>query len=319
MTDAAAQGSAEARLRDALEAELSREVLPEAYAVEARARELHGSAIGPVLFYGSCQRAESAEGVLDAYLLSTSNRKFHESHVNAGLNWLVPPTVYFYSLEHEGAPVRAKVAAITSEQFALSCRDETPSISIWARFCQPAVLLGPLDDETMAATVTMLADAVKTAARWAALLGPEAGTTRDFWVRLFQSTYGAELRPERSDRAALIYETHAERYDKLLLDAWDAMGIEYRREGERLHVQVEASERADAKRSWQRRALAGKGISLARIAKGTLTFDGGVDYLLWKIERHSGVKLKASEWQKRHPFLASPMVIAQIVRSGAVR
>lgn len=313
------RAAAEARLRGTLEAELSRKVLPEAYAVEARARELHGSAIGPVLFYGSCQRAESAEGVLDAYLLSTSNKEFHESAVSAGLNWLVPPTVYFYSLEHEGAPVRAKVAAITSEQFGSSCRDETPSVSIWARFCQPAVLLGPLDDETMSRTVTMLADAVKTAARWAAFLGPEAGTSRDFWVQLFLSTYGAELRPERSDRAALIYETHAERYDQLLLDAWGAMGIPHRAEGEVLRVQLDAGERADARRRWRRRALAGKGINLARIAKGTLTFDGGVDYLLWKIERHSGVNLEVTDWQKRHPFLASPVVLAKLVRSGAIR
>lgn len=315
----AAKAEGQERLRQALSAELTRDVLPEAYVCAEHAKALHGDSIGAILFYGSCQRAETAEGLLDLYLLSTSNRAFHGGTLMAGLNYLVPPNIYFYSLEYGGKPLRAKVAAITAKQFGESCRGEGPSISIWARFCQPAVLLNSPSEEVTAQTVSMMTDAVKTAARWAALLGPEAGTSREYWVNLFKSTYGAELRPEREDRAALIYETHEQRYDRLLPDAWDALGIEWERDGDRYRVTVSPAARARAQREWEGRKVAGKGISLARIAKGAFTFDGGVDYLLWKIARHSGASIEVTDWQRRHPFLASPVVIAKLLQSGAVR
>ena len=46
--------------------------------------------------------------------------------------------------------------------------------------------------------------------------------------------------------------------------------------------------------AWRFRRLVGKVLSILRLAKGVFTFDGGVDYILWKIERHSGVKATAT-------------------------
>jgi hypothetical protein len=310
----------EAALRSRITAELARDLLPEAHRVAAHALERHGAdAIGPILFYGSCQRAESAEGILDVYLLSKSNRAFHHSGVAAGLNWLVPPTIYYYEIHEPDQIVRAKSAVVSEAQFAASCRDETDNASIWARFCQPAVLLRTPDEEARTRVVTMLVDAVKTAAWWAAHLGPESGTAEDFWVALFMGTYASELRPERLDRARLIYETYPERYDAMLPEAWAALGIPFRREGDRYVPEVSAEARAEAKAKWARRVKAGKVLSVVRVLKGTLTFDGGVDYLLWKIERHSGKKIETTPWQRKHPFLAGPVVLAKMVRAGMLR
>ena len=302
-----------------MEKELDREVLDEAHICADHARDLHGSSLRSILFYGSCQRAESPEGVLDLYLLTESNRAFHSSKLMAGLNYAIPPNIYFYSLTHAGEALRAKVAAIALGQFGQSCRDETPSASIWARFCQPAVLLWSADEAAREETIDHIVDALRTAARWAAKLGPTQGTPRDFWVALFLATYRAELRPETADRAVLIYETYAERYDALLTDAWDAEGITWERVGEELRVDVDAKARASAERRWARRVREGKGISIARVAKGAFTFDGGVDYLLWKIERHSGVSIEPTPWQRRHPFLSSPVLLAKLLREGGLR
>ena len=71
-------------LAQRIAAELSRDLLSEAHEVAAHALARHGAdAIGPILFYGSCQRAESAEGILDVYLLSKSNRAFHDAAIAA--------------------------------------------------------------------------------------------------------------------------------------------------------------------------------------------------------------------------------------------
>jgi hypothetical protein len=67
-------------------------------------------------------------------------------------------------------------------------------------------------------------------------------------------------------------------------------------------------------RSWQ-----GKILSALRILKGALTFRGGLDYLLWKIERHSGVRVEAPQKLKRYPFLATCVILWRLYRQGAYR
>ena len=105
----------------------------------------------------------------------------------------------------------------------------------------------------------------------------------------------------------------------MLPEAWDALGLAYRREGDRLVPDVSDEAREQARARWARRVKAGKVLSVVRVLKGTMTFDGGVDYLLWKIERHSGTKIETTPWQRKHPFLAGPAVLAKMLRAGMLR
>jgi hypothetical protein len=208
---------------------------------------------------------------------------------------------------------------VTEQQFREGASFDAWSPSIWARFCQPSVLLDAPDDAARERVVDTIVTAILTAARWAAYLGPASGSTRDYWTALFAATYGAELRPERNNRPAIIYDANAERYDALLRDAWEALSIPTEVRGETLTPTVNAAAKALAKRGFVARQRSGKGISVARIVKGALTFSGGVDYLLWKVERHSGVSVELSAWQRKHPFLGAPGVYLQLRRAGAVR
>ena len=92
------------RLAARVREELNAPVLPEAHDVARYARELHGDAYGPILFYGSCLRADSPEGIMDVYLLSRSHAGFHgptsKGKALAGLNWLIPPNIYFWTIPH---------------------------------------------------------------------------------------------------------------------------------------------------------------------------------------------------------------------------
>ncbi|MCA9574125.1 MAG: hypothetical protein R3B40_28965 [Polyangiales bacterium] len=316
--------AARERLAARVRTELDAPVLPEAHDVARYARELHGDTYGPALFYGSCLRADSPEGIMDVYLLSRSHAEFHGrssgGRALAGLNWLIPPNIYFWMIPHaEHGSLRAKVAVVTEQQFADGSRFDAWSPSIWARFCQPCVLLDSPDEAARERVVDTIVTAILTAARWAAYLGPRSGSTRDYWTALFAATYGAELRPERNNRPAIIYDANAERYDALLRDAWAALDIPYTVDGEVLTPVVDAAAQAVAKRGFVARQRSGKGISVARIVKGALTFSGGVDYLLWKVERHSGVSVELSDWQRKHPFLGAPGVFLQLRRAGAVR
>jgi hypothetical protein len=56
-----------------------------------------------------------------------------------------------------------------------------------------------------------------------------------------------------------------------------------------------------------------------RLIKAAFTFAGGPSYILWKIERHSGVKHELTPWQRRHPILASTVLFWRLYRKGAFR
>jgi hypothetical protein len=48
--------------------------------------------------------------------------------------------------------------------------------------------------------------------------------------------------------------------------------------------------------------------------KAIFTFEGGVDYVVWKIRRHSGIHLTVTPWQRRHPILAAPSLLWRLRR-----
>jgi hypothetical protein len=63
----------------------------------------------------------------------------------------------------------------------------------------------------------------------------------------------------------------------------------------------------------------GKLLNLARLVKAAFTFQGGLDYVLWKVKRHSGVEIQVTDWQRRHPVLAAPSLAWKLYRRGAFR
>ena len=130
------------------------------------------------------------------------------------------------------------------------------------------------------------------------------------WLRGFGETYRAELRTEGDARARDIYDSARERYDAITPLALAAA------------VTVDSHTTRDhraAQLCWAGRRGLGKTLSVLRLIKSAFTFDGGVDYILWKIERHSGVRLPVSPWQRRHPLLASPVFLWRLYRLGAIR
>ena len=57
----------------------------------------------------------------------------------------------------------------------------------------------------------------------------------------------------------------------------------------------------------------------ARIV-GVLVFSGlATAYILWKIERHSGVRVEVTPRQRRHPFIFALPLFWRLYRQGAFR
>lgn len=295
-------------------ADLARPLRADALACARAIAERHGDTVAAVLFYGAGLRVESdPSAILDLYVLVDDERAFFRRALPAAACRVLPPNVLFLP---SNAPGNAgfKVAVMSRRAFrarmSLASRDTT----LWARFCQPARLAWARDPAARAWAEEACAAAAAAALAWAARLGPERGEALDYWRALFRATYAAELRVEGGGRADAIVGWAAERYAALL-----AASDEFAAEGGAFRRLAGPAEVARARAAWARRRRWGKGLNAARLVKAAFTFTGGGDYIAAKLARHAGQPVELGPWQRRHPLLAAPFVLASLRRRGIVR
>lgn len=302
------------RIATLIGTEVDEPVAPAFLALAEAARRRHEAAALAVLFYGSCLRSgEDRDQIADLYLIVEGYRTAYRNPLLPLANRLLPPNVFYLETPFEGRTLRAKYAVLSLTAFERLVTGRTLQPYFWARFAQPVRLLWARDGTSRARTVGALAAAVQTTLRETRpLLDPPAGGpgTAELFVRAFEESYRTELRSERAGRAAELVRTDPERYARLA-------GALAEPEGDPAGRAPAARRRAEAR--WRRRRLAGKGLSVLRLAKAAFTFTDGAAYLLWKIERHSGVRQELTPWQRRHPILASPALFWRLYRRGAFR
>jgi hypothetical protein len=311
-----------AALKTLLGAELAQPALPGAQALAQELARRGGTATAAILYYGSALRADSLEGILDFYVLMDDVGAWPGSLFAHAGNRLLPPNVGYLEVASAASAqtvtvLRAKYAVVSMAQFAQRLRAASLDTTMWARFCQPSLCLWQRSPADLDAVTGLIADAVVAASTWSARLGPVTAPAADFWRALFARTYAAELRVEKSGRPQDIVGKHPERYAHLLPLAWTEAGIGWRRlpDGQ-LQPEVSASERQRAERQWARRARWGRPLNALRLLKAAFTFEGAMDYVVWKIERHRGVRIAVSPWQRRFPLLAAPALYWQLRRRG---
>jgi hypothetical protein len=283
-------------LRALVAEELSIPVDPRVRDVAQAIAAKHGEASRAVLFYGSCLREGQLDGLmLDFYLIVSDYRLAYGKAWLALANRLIPPNVFYF--EHAG--LVSKYAVLSETDFHRLNGPETISVSVWARFAQPSRLVWAADEAARESVIEAVARAAPTLLSAAGSRDGE--TPLDRWRRAFCLTYSAELRAERKGRAMSVVDLDPGRYERFTVAA-----------------AVEAEGRGLAA-SWAWRRLEGKALSLARLAKASLTFAGGADYIAWKINRHAGTEIRLKAWQRRHPMLAGISLLPRLLKSGAVR
>ena len=267
-------------------------VIAAARAIAAR----YGEASRAVLFYGSCLREKQLDGLmLDFYLIVSDYRAAYQKRWLAAVNRLIPPNVFYF--ENDG--LASKYAVLSERDFARLAGPETSNVSVWARFSQPSRLVWSRDERAREAVVDSVARAAPTLLAAARPLPGEESLA--LWRRAFALTYAAELRAERKARASSVVDLDPERYLRFTEPALAAAGA-MRPRG-----------------SWARRRFEGKALSIVRLAKASMTFAGGADYIVWKINRHAGTDIQLKPWQRRHPMLAGLSLLPRLLKSGAVR
>jgi predicted nucleotidyltransferase len=297
--------------------ETSQAVAPPIAAISEAARARHGDAVAAVLFYGSCLRLGGDEDkVVDLYLVVDSYRAAYGAGLRALLNWALPPNVFYIETPFEGRRVRAKYAVVSTADFAAGAGGRWFHPYLWARFAQPCRLAWCRDEAAREAVVAGLAGATRKCLSEGLALTGGRFDIGGLWVALFRQTYRSELRSEPPERAGEIYAADAAHYAALAERVLPALGARPVDGGQWLRP---ASHPRATASKWALRRVQGKLLSVARLAKAAFTFQGGADYLLWKIERHSGVGIALTPWQRRHPVLASTVLFWRLYRRGAFR
>lgn len=268
-----------------------------------------GEAARAVIFYGSCLREAQLDGLmLDFYVIVSDYAAAYRAANKAGwmarANALIPPNVF--PAAH--GTLAAKYAVLSEADLARACSMQAGDVSVWARFAQPVRIVWSADTAAEARALDALCAAPVTLLRHAA---PVAATASPdplhIWRTGFTRTYGAELRAERGDRPDKVVDFAPDHYI--------AVGAAIAREV----PDLAAMPRAEAERRWARLRARGKRLTVARLAKASFTFVGGIDYLAWKINRHAGTQITIRPWQRKWPLVAAVVLVPKLLKSGAVK
>lgn len=277
-------------------AELAELVDPRVTRMAAAIAAGHGRASRAVLFYGSCLRTRELDGLmLDFYLIVSDYRAAYPKRWLGVANRLIPPNVFPFA--HDG--LQAKYAVLSEADFHRLNGPETLAVSVWARFSQPSRLVWMADDAARQAAVRAVSRAAPTLL--STVPRGRARSALDMWREAYRRTYRAELRAEKAWRGVSVVDADPGRYERFTAPA------------------LAAIDRNGASKPWWARRVAGKSLSVLRLAKASLTYAGGLDYLAWKINRHAGTAITIRPWQRRMPLLAALTLLPRLVRSGAIR
>jgi len=251
-----------------------------------------------LIHYGSWLRTGAdPEAIADFYVVVGDWRSLWPGQPlrRAWHAWL-PPTIYFHTTEHAGQRLRAKVAILSLRQFQALSQAFLPSL--WGRLVQPCrlIVLAESARADMEDGLAVCADRFWTAA--ADLAAP------DPWQAGLAACYACEWRAERADQPGRLITAEPLHYRRLQAAL-----------GQRAAQPLQPA-RTD-RWAWRRRL--GRLRHLVHLIKAAATVQMGLDYLAWKIARHSGEQVIIRPWMRRLPVLAGIGLFIQLRRRGGVR
>ena len=272
-------------------------------------RERHHDAICCTLLYGSCLRSgDIYDGLLDLYLICDSYRAAYRKPLPAAANWMLPPNVFYAEQTLEERTLRSKVTVISLRDFQRGCSRAWFESYIWGRFAQPTRILYSRNDQVHSEVENALLQAAQTLLRNAVPALPASGQLTSLWEQALALSYSTELRTERSGRALELATSAREFYTVLSRHHADALGFPFalhQDDANEWHyrTEIDSLRRRSCGWAWSLRRGQGKVLSIMRLVKALFTFEGGLDYIAWKLERHSGEKVDIPDRVRRAPLI----------------
>lgn len=281
----------------------------------AQIQERYGNGLLAVLIYGSYLRGKR-DTLLDFYVLLDN----YGAMPKAWHGWLakaLPPNVY--QIQHGSPPdeIRAKYALLTMDRFEYAVRSDFHSY-FWGRFAQPCGILWCRDESTKRRVISAVGSAAVTFIRRVVPTLPDTFSAKDVWTRGLSLSYQCEFRSEPPGHAQKLFGFWPDYYTSLATAlAGQGLGFEKtEQEGKFINTTGDTTRRWSTA-SWWFRRMQGKVLSFLRLCKAAMTFAGGLDYLLWKIKRHSGIYIEPTSLQRKYPLIFVWPLLWRLYRKGA--
>jgi hypothetical protein len=312
-------------LRAQVALELDQPVPPAvAWLAEEIAKD-YGETVLGVLFYGSGLRDQTDAGVLDFWVIVDDYHAAYQNRLQAMINRVAPPNVFYLEREHDGCILRAKYGIIDRSAFEKGTSLDAWHPYVWARFAQPVRALACRDEEAKTFLTSAVANAIVTmVGRLVCVLPARAGLLRfslaAFWQEAFRRTYDSERRPEAEELIRGLYSANVKRYDQAATLAIQHLATQGHFADATAHprafsVELSAREQRNGRLRWRLMRPYARVLGLIRLAKTAFTFGDWVPYVLWKLERHTGHRIELSERQRKHPLVfAWPIILPLLLR-----
>ena len=297
----------------------------ELQALAAALKMEHGNSVLAILYYGSCLRSGRAdEGIADFYVLVDSYRQAGMKPIIAILNRLLPPNVYYLETSFQGKTLRAKYAVIRIDQFKKGVTGGWFLPYLWGRFAQPSGMLWTKDEATYNNIMSWLIQSLSYFIEQGTALMADTFTSKQLWETSLRNSYQTELRAERNERIAGLFDFWPDYYvaqTQLILTTKGYATTIDTEIGEELLYRslLDIKQQRQGRRRWWLRKIVGKLTALLKLVKSLLTFNGAMDYAAWKIERHSGQKVELPNYARRWPLIGGWIILMRLLRRGSLR
>jgi hypothetical protein len=281
-----------------------------------------GDALVALLVYGSCLRnGDLTDGMIDFYVLVDSYAHAHRTRLQQLANAWLPPTVILVSAPApDGRILHAKCAILSLQDFEAGTGSWFQSY-LWARFAQPCRLVFFKDDDTQKRIHFALAQAVMTLMGRCVANLPDRFDSFTLWEKSLSLTYRTELRPESADRPGQLVRHDINYYSRITQAAAPAVEQMAACAGEEDSYRnlCPPATRRDNERLWKLRRVQGRTLNVARLVKSFFTFENGVDYLIWKLERHLGEPIVVPNRLRRFPLVFGWPLLWRLLKSRRLR
>ncbi len=283
----------------------------------------HGDSIDNILFYGSCLRSgQLFDGLVDLYVIVDNYRDFYPRRWPALANWLLPPNVFYIEQPSGEQILRSKVTVISTADFGRGASRWFETY-IWGRFTQPIEIVYSRNPGCKQQLQTQLRQATLSFLNRVLPRLPAEGSVQALWRDGIKLSYSVEWRAESASRAQELINNDQRAYEQRLRDCHQELRypLEILQLGDSLSYRshIPAMQRALSRLAWPLRRLQGKTLSILRLVKALFTFEGGLDYIAWKLERHSGQKIDIPERVRRYPLIFIWGLFYRLYRRGIIR
>lgn len=285
-------------------------------------RARFGDPLAGIIVYGSCLRSGDVfDGLVDLYAV-VDDYRVNPGRLLAAANRLLCPNVFYLEVDRAGRRIRSKYGIISRGDLLKNTTRCFESY-FWGRLAQPVAILYSRRAEDRVVLETALANARETLLARALPALPGNGKLNDLCTGALSLSYSTELRAEGPQRARELVLAGGG-FHAGVAQQWGARFphlLKIRcRDGELFYESgYRRRDRILADIAWKLRRLWGKFLSLCRLSKALFTFRGGLDYIAWKLERHSGQTVEIPARVRRRPLIYGWIFAWRLYRRGVIK